>query len=136
MANAVIATIAIGEMDRGTAEENRVAVGIGMRDRCRCHRTAGAGLIFNEHRAKCPAYFVGPRPADNVEYPAGWKRKYKLDRPRRIGLRAGKAWRGREREARRGHRQNPPARNSFHVARSRQFCRQANARNGTCKVPT
>ena len=77
----------LGKMDRGAAEENRVAVRRGMRDQLRGDRAAGAGLIVDEHRAEIRLHLVGPRPADNVEHAA--RRKRQNEPHRMIGITRG-----------------------------------------------
>jgi hypothetical protein len=86
----VLAQNHFGEVDRRTAEKDRVTIGRRVRDELRRQRSAGTRLIVDEDRTQTRLDLVGPGPADDVEHPAGGKRQDQPDRPLRVKRRTGR----------------------------------------------
>ena len=72
----------------GRGVQQRVAVGLGGRDRLGADGGAGAGPVLDDHRlTQRRGQMVADQPSDDVDRRAGGERHDDLDRPVGVGLR-------------------------------------------------
>src|SRR6185437_8599632 len=116
----------VGDVRAPLAENERVAVGRGMRDAADADAAGRAGDVLDDERlAQRPAHMVAHDARQSVDRAAGRKGRDQGDRPRRIGVRPCEVSEDRQGGGARGQLQHIAAR-QFHET---PLCRRASVRS-------